>query len=78
MCEEVSSDMGPKCPYCGHEHSEAEDWRHVISIWGREWGVKVEGPVDYKCSACGLVFPVRESVSRTWESRPIVQEAAKP
>ncbi len=61
-------DVGPECPYCRFVHSDTEDWQDIVFIWGTE-----SGPVDYECSRCGLVFKLHESVSRTWESRPIVQ-----
>lgn len=68
---EVTSSDGPKCPYCGHVHRDAEEWRDVVSYWGNE-----KGPVLFYCNACDMEFEVNELVVRTWTSMPTVQSAA--
>ena len=69
--QSVFCDDGPKCPYCGHVHSECEDWQGVVSFWGTE-----DKPKEYECGNCDLTFQVNEIVQRTWESLPQVQPAA--
>ena len=69
---DVTSCDGPKCPYCGAVHSDAEDWIDVVSFWGSE-----SGPVEFVCQSCDLVFQVSEVVMRHWDSTPIVQPQAK-
>ena len=63
---------GPKCPCCGHEHTEAEDWQGHVSYWGSEEGARL-----FKCHSCDHEFAVFEHVVRTWESFPLVQKAAQ-
>jgi transposase-like protein len=68
--ETVDGKHGPKCPYCGREHTEAEDWEYVVTYWGED------GPLRYTCTGCELDFSVEEIVTRRWESTPIVQGGA--
>lgn len=68
---DVESNRGPKCPYCGNVHSDLGDYRNVVSYWGTDGTL-----FEFDCSECGLVFKVNEVVHRYWESTPIMQPKA--
>lgn len=68
----ISSSDGIKCPYCGHLHNESEDWSGQCTYWGSE-----DGANEYECQHCSLTFRVREIVSRSWDSMPVVQSKAR-
>ncbi len=68
----LDSTFGPKCPYCGNEHTEAESWEDVVTLWGSE-----SGQVKFECEDCCLTFEVNEIVTRMWESIPMIQDKVK-
>lgn len=55
------------CPYCHHEHTEAEDREGHVTYWGEA------GKKPYDCSECGLTFAVEEKVSRSFTMTALVQ-----
>ena len=56
MSEEVESDDGPKCPYCGYVDDDHTDWHDVVTYWGDQ-------TVSYSCSNCDKDYNVQENVS---------------
>lgn len=61
--QEVVSDEGIPCPYCGNVHSDMEDYAEHVSFWGSDGGRK-----QYECLFCDKIFEVKEQVSRVWVS----------
>ena len=63
MKQEFVSMYGPKCPYCGHEHTDAEDLDQLVTCFGSDGETE-----SYECIACDRTFMVAEHVARTWVS----------
>lgn len=70
MCEEVSSDLGLKCPHCGYVRTA--DLERYISYHGMNGGA-----VAIVCGECERPFLASEEVTRRWRSTRIVQEAGR-
>jgi len=56
----ISSDLGPRCPFCGNTHCDADDWDGVVSFWG------ADSSVEYTCNGCELTFLVMQNISRAF------------
>lgn len=60
--DDIESTDGPKCPHCGHVHTELDYYQDMVTYWGESEEVVAE------CEECNSTFFVREQVTRVWES----------
>ncbi len=73
---ETTHREGIQCPYCGHCHTEGEDWHEHVTYWGEvDHG---DSRVEFRCHSCEKDFTVEESVTRTWTSREIAGDDSTP
>lgn len=57
------------CPHCGEIQSN-DDGQYPVTYWGHS----SEEDTDKECDSCGEKFFIKESVTRTYETRKTEEE----